>query len=174
MLSVLNLKFSCLRAFNEGGTLQDSVERYKALYGFYPSRILADKIYRTRDNLAYCKNYGIAMSGPKLGRPPKDKNLYREQCLAERNDAGKRNAIEGEFGTEKRKYGLDRIMTRLKDTSEAEINLAFLSLNLWKRVRVSLALFFALFFKLLKIVHLGGLGIGSDHKERMQRIMAAV
>ncbi len=37
--------------------------------GFYPQRILADKIYRTRDNLQYCDKYHIHMSGPKLGRP---------------------------------------------------------------------------------------------------------
>jgi len=50
--------------------------RYKEQTGLYPQRILADKIYRTRDNLQYCDMHHIHMSGPKLGRPPKDKALY--------------------------------------------------------------------------------------------------
>ena len=53
-------------AFNEGGTLQNSAEQFKADTGRYPARILADKLFRTRDNLAYCKKYGIRLSGPKL------------------------------------------------------------------------------------------------------------
>lgn len=71
-------------AYNESTTLQDTVERYKEQTGFYPQRILADKIYRTRDNLKYCAKHHIRMSGPKLGRPPKDKTLYAQQCRDER------------------------------------------------------------------------------------------
>ena len=37
-------------AYNENGTLIDSLKRYKAKYGFYPEAVLADKIYRTREN----------------------------------------------------------------------------------------------------------------------------
>ena len=62
-------------AFNEANTLEETVERYKKETGSYPQRILADKIYRNRDNLQYCKKWHIHMSGPKLGRPPKDKAL---------------------------------------------------------------------------------------------------
>jgi hypothetical protein len=58
-------------SFNEGTTLIESVERYVERFGYYPEAILADKIYRTRENLQYCKDHGIRMSGPKLGRPPK-------------------------------------------------------------------------------------------------------
>ena len=35
-------------AFNESVTLQDCCERYKERLGYYPERILADKIYRNR------------------------------------------------------------------------------------------------------------------------------
>ncbi|WP_425489450.1 transposase [Geomicrobium halophilum] len=31
--------------------------------------MLADKIYLTRENLKYCKERGISLTGPKLGRP---------------------------------------------------------------------------------------------------------
>ena len=71
-------------AFNETTTLIDSIERYGAREGFYPERILADKIYRTRESLLFCKAKGIRMSGPKLGRPSKDQREYRKQCLLEK------------------------------------------------------------------------------------------
>ncbi|MBM9515145.1 transposase [Desulfogranum marinum] len=31
----------------------------------------ADKIYRNRENVRYCKKHQIRQSGPRLGRPPK-------------------------------------------------------------------------------------------------------
>lgn len=96
-------------AFNEGGTLQESVKRFKADTGRYPTRILADKIFRTRENLDYCKKHHIGMSGPKLGRSPKDKALYREQLRMEREESSERSAIEGTFGVGKRCYTLSCI-----------------------------------------------------------------
>lgn len=47
-----------------------------------------DKIYRTRDNLSYCKKHGIHMNVPKLGRPTKDKELYAQQCRQEKMESG--------------------------------------------------------------------------------------
>ena len=41
--------------YNEGATLQEAVERFKKRTGHYPERVLADQIYRTRDNRRYCK-----------------------------------------------------------------------------------------------------------------------
>ena len=128
-------------AYNESTTLQDTVERYKEQTGFYPQRILADKIYRTRDNLKYCAKHGIRMSGPKLGRPPKDKALYAQQCRDERREAGERNKVEGKFGTGKRCYGLNRLTARLKDTSETQIHMIVLTMNLWKKMKSSFATF---------------------------------
>ena len=54
--------------FNEGITLIDSVEKYQTLHGCYPEVVQADQIYRNRANLAYCKQHGIRLSGPRLGR----------------------------------------------------------------------------------------------------------
>lgn len=51
-------------AYNEAGNLKMIVER---LEGHYPSRILADKIYRNRENLSFCKEHGIRLSGPGPG-----------------------------------------------------------------------------------------------------------
>lgn len=122
-------------AFNESQTLIESCERYRERNGVYPKRILADKIYRNRTNLAFCKKNGIEMNGPKLGRPPKDKTVYDQQKLLERDEAGERNAIEGKFGEAKRRYGLDRVMARLSDTSNTAIHITILMMNLKKRLR---------------------------------------
>jgi hypothetical protein len=81
------------------------------------------------------------MNGPKLGRPPKDKELYRQQCRLEQSEAGERNAVEGKFGEGKRAYNLGRIKMRLQGTSEAGIHLVFLVMNLEKRLRAFLRLF---------------------------------
>ena len=133
-------------AFNEGGTLQASVERYKETTGHYPSRILADKLFRTRDNLQFCKDLGIHLNGPKLGRPPKDLELYRTQCRQEREDSAERNAIECTFGVGKRRYSLGYITMKLQHTSEVAIHLVFLSMNLQKRLRSLLRSFFRHWF----------------------------
>jgi hypothetical protein len=129
-------------AYNEGGTLQASVERHKETTGHYPARILADKLFRTRDNLQFCKERGIHLNGPKLGRPPKDLALYREQCRQERAESSQRNAIECTFGVGKRRYSLGHITMKLQHTSEVAIHLVFLSMNLQKRLRSLLRTFF--------------------------------
>jgi IS5 family transposase len=126
--------------FNESTTLAASVERYKERFGYYPAVILADKIYRTRDNLNYCKGLGIRLGGPKLGRPSKDGQS--EAKKQERQDATERNAIEGKFGEGKRRFGLGRVRARLSNTSQTVIALQFLVMNLEKRLR---ALFFSIF-----------------------------
>jgi IS5 family transposase len=82
--------------------------------------MLGDKAYRTRENLQYCKERGIRLSGPQLGRPPKDKGLYRQQLLEERMESGERSAVESAFGVGKRCYGLNLIMERLKETSRIQ------------------------------------------------------
>ena len=66
-------------AYNESVFLQDVIERYRKRTGRYPKRVLADKIYRTRDNLRFCKKYGILLSGPALGMPKKDEKPDKQQ-----------------------------------------------------------------------------------------------
>lgn len=122
-------------AFNEAETLIESIERYKARNGCYPEAILADRIYRNRDNLAYCKKHNIRLSGPKLGRPSGDVLKKVEKTL-ERMDAKMRNAVEGKFGEGKRKYGLDRIYAKLKETAECMISMQFFVMNLERKLRV--------------------------------------
>lgn len=126
-------------AYNENGTLVDSLKRYKAKYGFYPEAVLADKIYRTRDNLNFCKSKGIRLSGPKLGKiSEEEKREVKKQAY---KDSCERNEVEGKFGTVKRKYTLDRIMAKLKETSESIIILNLLVMNLDKKLQLLLRTF---------------------------------
>lgn len=138
-ISVLNgysrIENLCWNPYNEGKTLQETIEGYREQTGMYPERILADKIYRTRENLQYCSKHNIHFNGPKLGRPPKDRAIYAQQCAVERLESGERNIVEGTFGTGKRSYGLDRLTARLQTTCETQIHLAFLTMNLWKRLK---------------------------------------
>jgi transposase, IS5 family len=117
---------------NEATLLQNQIERYHDRMGVYPEAVLADKLYRNRDNLQYCKIRGIRLSGPKLGRPcagsSQDKKI-------EKADSAKRNAIEGTFGTAKRRYSMNRIMMKLRETSETSISLIILVMNLEKLLR---------------------------------------
>lgn len=128
--------------FNEGIRLTEAVERYKERFGCYPKVILADKLYRNRENLDYCKIHGIRLSGPRLGRPKRDPTEDRRITLI---DNAERNGIESPFGIGKRRYGLARIMAKLCCTSETVIALQFLIMNLDHRLRV----YFYLCFKRL-------------------------
>ncbi|MEX2014278.1 MAG: IS5 family transposase, partial [Parcubacteria group bacterium] len=130
--------------FNEGTTLIASAETYKARFGYYPKEILADQIYRNRDNIAFCKANGIRLSGPKLGRPSKEDSLVEQKRLTYQ-DSCDRNAIEGKFGEGKRRYGLGRIRARLVNTSETMISLQLLVMNLERKLRLFVVFFFNFF-----------------------------
>src|SRR5699024_132724 len=82
--------------YNEGTTLQESAEKYKQCFGHYPEAILADQIYRNRENRRFCKENGIRLSGPALGRTSKEKAKKPKRFT--KLDAAGRNAIEGKFG----------------------------------------------------------------------------
>ncbi|WP_374723542.1 IS5 family transposase [Calidifontibacillus erzurumensis] len=131
--------------YNEGITLQESIENYQKRYGFYPEAVLADKIYRNRDNLSYCKRLGIRLSGPKLGRPSKEEEMDQKRLV--HSDASERNAIEGKFGEGKRRYGLGLIRARLHESSETVIAIQFLIMNLERKLR---ALFYHFFRELFR------------------------
>lgn len=116
--------------YNEASLLKEQIENYKMRNGFYPASVHVDKIYQTRDNRNYCKEHGIRMSGPKLGRPLSDKEKDKKEKAQEKLDANARQPVEGKFGNMKRRYGLDLIFAKLPSTSECEIAAAILVLNL--------------------------------------------
>ncbi len=55
--------------YNESEVLVSAICHYYDRHGYYPRRGLADKIYRNRMNIYYCKKRGIRLSVPSLGRP---------------------------------------------------------------------------------------------------------
>ena len=116
-------------AYNEAGNLQEMTERFRAREGHYPSRILADKIYRNRENLSYCKMHGIRLSGPALGRPKKGETRekaqdYRDEC--------ERVEVERRFSLAKRKCGMGLVTAKLRETAAHVIAMSVLVLNLRK------------------------------------------
>lgn len=134
-------------AYNEDGTLIDTIESYKKRNSCYPEAVLADRIYRNRENLAYCKEHGIRLSGSRLGRPIANAIMKRAEKRIERQDARERNAVEGNFGEGKRKYGLAKIVARLKETAECVIAMQFLVMNLEHKLRVLFAKFLQWLFR---------------------------
>ena len=123
------LEFCSFDAYNEAGNLKEMAERFREREGHYPSRILADKIYRNRKNLSYCKEHGIRLSGPALGRPRKGENRdkaqdYRDEC--------ERVEVERRFSLAKRKCGMGLITAKLRETAAHVIALSILLLNLRK------------------------------------------
>jgi len=122
-------------AFNEATDFFSAVEAFREEHGCYPKRVLADKIYRNRETISWCKERGIQLTGPALGRPSKDAQQTKEAKRQEYQDICDRNAVEGEFGVGKRSYGLNRIMAHLPETSFCVIGIALLCMNLAKRLR---------------------------------------
>jgi hypothetical protein len=130
-------------SFNEGIRLKDSVEQYKTRYGFYPKAVLADKIYRNRDNLTYCKERGIRLSGPRLGRPKKYPTKDEKQQMI--IDSSERNTIESRFGILKRRFGLNLIMAYLPETGMTEGAMQVLCLNMSRKLKLTAAFIFSFF-----------------------------
>ena len=119
--------------YNESLDLVDQIETFHRRFGFYPESVHADKIYRTRANRAYCKQHGIRLSGPPLGRRPQ--NVSAEDKKQAAADEAIRNTVEGKFGQAKRRFGLGRVMAKLASTSAAQISLSFLVMNLERALR---------------------------------------
>ena len=117
-------------AYNESGCLKNAAQQYKERTGHYPKRILADQICRTRDNRSFCKEHGIRLSDPKLGRPnPETSKKDKKLAYQDNTD---RIAVERGFSREKRCYGLGKIVTRLETTQLTSIALSVFVANLFK------------------------------------------
>ena len=130
-------------AYNEAGNLQAMTERFREREGHYPSRILADKIYRNRDNLRYCKEHGIHLTGPALGRPKKEELRDKTQDFI---DECERVEVERRFSLAKRKCGLGLIMTKLRQTIAHSVAMSILVLNL-RKIQCAFLLFLLIFLQ---------------------------
>lgn len=104
-------------------------ERFRGSEGYYPSRILADKIYRNCENLTYCKDRGIRLSGPVLGRPKKGDDRDKMQDYL---DECEHVEVERRFSLAKQKCGMGLITAKLRETATHVIAMSVLVLNLHK------------------------------------------
>ena len=132
--------------FNKSEDLKAQVEAFKSYTGYYPESVHADRIYRTRENRAWCKEREIRISGPPLGRPPA--NVSKETKKQAWEDERVRNSIEGKFGQGKRKFSLNRVMAKLDNTSGTAIAITFLVINLSTCLRRVFCVFFCRFPKI--------------------------
>jgi IS5 family transposase len=139
-------------AYNESGGLKEMIQRYRQRTGHYPERILADKVYRNRDNLAYCKGHGIRLSGPAPGRPKKGAPADKKQNYI---DECERVEVERRFSLAKRKCGLGLITARLEATACHCIAISILALNL-RRIQCALINFFFMFLDFCRLGCLNG------------------
>lgn len=80
-----------------------AIENFYNRNGHCPERVLADKIYRNRANLDFCKEHGIRLAGPALGRPGKNAVIDRH---TEYIDSVDRIEVECKFGLSKHSHGL--------------------------------------------------------------------
>ena len=118
-------------AFNEGAQLTDFVESYQERFGFYPAKVLADKLYCNRENRKWLKEKGIKLAAKPLGRPS-------AKAVENHVSPGERNPIEGKFGQAKNGYGMNRIRARLRNTNQSWIASIILMLKLVKLAREAL------------------------------------
>lgn len=123
-------------AYNESDVLITAVENYKSRTGHYPERVLVDQIYRNRSNRAFCKEHGIRISGPALGRPKKDDKADKKQEYIDNTD---RIEVERAFSLAKRKYGLGLLTTKLDTTTRSAIALSIIAMNVNRLTMVSFA-----------------------------------
>ena len=134
--------FTYLEQTCEGCDLAAVVADYYRKFGCYPEAVLADKIYQTRANRAFCKEKGIRLTGPALGRP-KAGEADRKQKRQMYKDACDRNAVEGRNGNAKRRFGLDLIAAKLDETAKTEAALILTAMNAAHRLARWLLRFFA-------------------------------
>jgi len=134
----VRLEHTSFDAYNESGNLQDIISRYHARTGHYPELVLVDQIYRNRENLRFCKQHGIRLSGKPLGRPKREPDIDKKQ---ERREQIERIEVERKLSHAKGSYGLGLIRTKLRETTQTAIALSILVLNIAYIGRVLRALF---------------------------------
>ena len=116
-------------AYNESTCLIEAIERFRERTGYYLERVLADQIYRTRETRNYCKEHGIRLSGPKLGRPSATTKVDKKQEYQDNTD---RIEVERTLSLIKRCYGMSCITTKLEETQLTSIALSVFVTNLFR------------------------------------------
>jgi len=139
--------------YNEYCDLIEQIQSFKKRFGHYPEAVLADKIYRTRENRKYCNDRNIRMSGAPLGRPKKvttkNKDEIKKIKKQRYEEEINRISVGGKFGQGKRRFSLALIMSKLAKTSETTIMISFIVMNLEKILK-DLSLFAHILLQLLR------------------------
>lgn len=148
-----------LQRIVESLDLKAQIEAYRKRFGFYPESIHAGQIYRTRGNFKYCKKHNLRLSGPPLGRTPKEKELQKKIRKQTHKDELDRIPIKGKFGQGKRRFSLSKIMCKVAETSASAIAIAFLVLNLEKWQS-------AVLFYLISLLDIGSHEPGRNHRSQ--------
>ena len=125
------IEYISFNAYNEGPMLIDAINAYQYRNGFYPERVLVDQIYRSRENLAFCKKHNIRISGPKLGKPVQDPAEKRKNRRTYLKDSTDRIEVERYFSTAKRRNGMGMIKRKREDTSLSTIAMSVLVTNIF-------------------------------------------
>ena len=94
-----------------------------------PAVFWQTKFTGTVENLSYCKERGIRLSGPALGRPRKDEIQDKAQNYL---DECERVEVERRFSLAKRKCGMGLVTAKLQETAAHVIAMSVLVLNLRK------------------------------------------
>ena len=124
------VEYYSYEAYNESRHLINAIESYYARTGHYPERVLADQIYRNKENRKYCANRNIRISGPKIGRPSIDTVESKLEKKQAHQDMIDRIEVERCFSRSKRCFGLGLIMEKLEETVGSSAALGILLDNL--------------------------------------------
>jgi hypothetical protein len=98
----------------------------------------------TLGNKKFCADNNIRLSGRPRKKQVKAEVQTAKQQELFKSDLRKRSVIEGRIGTSKRKYGLDRILTKLVESSRTVITMAFFVMNAEKILRMLRLILFIL------------------------------
>lgn len=96
--------------------------------------MLADTLYRNRASLKLCKDLGIKICGPKLGRHPK--HVDAEQRRQDTDAENCRGVIERRCAFMKGTLGLDLVNTRTAESLAVKIDQAIVLSNVLALLRV--------------------------------------
>lgn len=132
------IEYLSFDAFNEGSMLQAALNAYRYHHGYYPERVLVDKIYGTDSNYAFCREHGIRINVKKRGRPFSDEKLNRKAAKIAARDNSDRIQIERCFSVAKRKNGMGLITKKREDTSLSTIAMSVLVTNIFGSFKLAL------------------------------------
>ena len=134
MDGIVDIEHYSYQAFNEIAELKATLDHYQDVHGYHPDIALADTLYRTKENITWCKKHHIALNGPRLGR--KHKHIDPQKRYDDQKAKNRRGAIEREFAFIKAKMGLNEVTTKKAETIAVSIDCAVVVADLMNYLRM--------------------------------------